>query len=61
MHINKGFDGPKSDIFSLGVTLFKLVTNHFHFGIAYGLNKLYKLIKNHDYNNYCKMLKIQKI
>lgn len=57
MHINQGFDGPKSDIFSLGVTLFKLITNHFPFGIAYSLNKFYKLIKNHEYDEYWKMLK----
>lgn len=60
MHINQRFDGSKSDIFSLGVTLFKLVTNRFPFNLAYEVDRWYKLIKNHKYDLYWEKLKIIK-
>ena len=57
MHINQGFNGIKSDIFSLGVTLFKLVTNHFPFNLAYKVDKWYKLIIDHEYDIYWENMK----
>ena len=60
MHLEQKFDGAKSDIFSLGVTLFKLVTNNKPFNIAYQIG-LYKFIKNHDYDNYWKQLNLKNI
>ena len=57
MHRNQGFNGIKSDIFSLGVTLFKLVTNHFPFNLAYKVDKWYKLIIDHEYDIYWENMK----
>ena len=52
MHLNTSFDGAKADIFSLGVTLFKLVTNSFPFKIAYKAEEFYKLIMEEEYNDF---------
>ena len=51
---NKPYNGFEVDIFSLGVTLFTLVTGTFCFQIAKRNNELYNLIKNKKYEKYWK-------
>ena len=48
----KKYNGIKSDIFSLGVVLFKLVTGKFGFKYANKYDKSYKLIKYGKFNAY---------
>ena len=45
MNLDEVFNGNKADIFSLGITLFKLVINDKTFNLAYQVDDLYKLIK----------------
>ena len=51
---DKPYNGFEVDIFSLGVTLFTLVTGTFCFQIAKRNNELYNLIKNKKYEKYWK-------
>ena len=52
MHLKEPFDGSKADIFSLGVTLFFLVTNEYPFEIATKDDEYYNLIKNENYVDF---------
>ena len=60
MFLDEKFDGTKADIFSLGVTLFILVTNEKPFNIAYKVDELYKLIKSHQYKEFWDKLNIKR-
>ena len=53
----KKYNGIKSDIFSLGVVLFKLVTGKFGFKSANKDDKSYELIKYGKFNAYCESKK----
>ena len=57
MYINSSYNGIKADIFSLGVTLFALMTNKPCFRAASKKDKYYKnLLENHKkYENYFKI------
>ena len=49
---SKKYNGIKSDIFSLGVVLFKLVTGKFGFESAKEDDKSYELIRNGKFSEY---------
>ena len=53
----KKYNGIKSDIFSLGVVLFKLVTGKFGFKSANKNDKSYELIKYGKFNAYLELKK----
>ena len=61
MHLDTEFEGTKADIFSLGATLFKLVTRNNPFNLAKDDDKFYTLIKSHKYDDYWKKLKFLKM
>ena len=52
LHLKRNYLGVSEDIFSLGVTLFILVTGHLPFLLALPNDPLYKYIFDIDYINY---------
>ena len=58
---NKTYNGPKADIFSLGVILFNLVVGQIGFEQAVIQDNLYKLIIRNEIDTYWKVSNIEKL
>ena len=56
--MSRPYNGIKADIFSLGVSLFNLVTGQYGFTTANILNKHYKLIIGHNYDQFLNQIAI---
>lgn len=50
--VHKPYNGVSNDIFSLGVTLFALITGAFPFQLAVAEDKHYRYIAKNDYRSY---------
>lgn len=58
---NAEVDAPKADIFALGVIIFITVMGRFPFEYAQGTDKLYKLLKNKQYDLFWQQHKIESL